>query len=154
MFKWWEPSYLHHRKHPGNLRCFCEPAPSLQWHSYCKPTISSTLQTNFFPSKLHEGMGKKCANWKYYSEIRCITVIWPKKIYFIKLSLFLCKGQLAHVSVSWGLFVLFPFWKRSGEKSQEMRVKSRWFPPGSCFECCSKGLSRQCKAVSLLIAFH
>lgn len=126
------------------------------------PSMTQLLQTNnffysanqLFPFKTPWGYGKKCANWKYYSEIRCITVIWPKKIYFIKLSLFLCKGQLAHVSVSWGLFVLFPFWKRSGEKSQEMRVKSRWFPPGSCFECCSKGLPRQCKAVSLLIAFH
>lgn len=154
MFKWQEPSYLHHRKHPGNLRCFCEPAPSLQWHSYCKPTISSTLQTNFFPSKLHEGMGKNVQTENITQKSDVLQWSDKKKICFIKLSLFLCKGQLAHVSVSWGLFVLFPFWKRSGEKSQEMRVKSRWFPPGSCFECCSKGLPRQCKAVSLLIAFH
>lgn len=126
------------------------------------PSMTQLLQTNnffysanqLFPFKTPWGYGKKMCKLKillrnpmYYSDL-------TKKNLFYQTISFLCKGQLAHVSVSWGLFVLFPFWKRSGEKSQEMRVKSRWFPPGSCFECCSKGLSRQCKAVSLLIAFH
>lgn len=140
----------------GTRGGFVKPAPSLQWHSYCKPTISSTLQTNFFPSKLHEGMEKTCKLKILLAKNGCITVIWPKKIPVLSIYLLFVRRITCSRLCSLRSLCTFPLQRKKwgGKKARKWEFKSWWFPPGSCFECCSRGLPRQCKAVSLLIAFH